>query len=334
MQINNNPETGVAPTVEDPQVTVQANVTEQILDISEVEGLVTYSYLLSKGFTIAKLKANRSIKEKSVKDKMKSLKKFGQLIPATFVTGIDAVKQGLEIVDFFTDFDCDPNKAIVVIDGQHRLVAHYRLLNEKAKEGEVKYNKEFFLMPTLNPEAAISCQLCEVNTITTPWDGTDFGHAAITMIDSNEELPALEYVAELTGEGCSLPAASCYATFSDKINKPCLIKAIDGKIADILKDSENIEYGKKIRSAVKSVFSASFINGRTLPNWIVSKWSNRKADKDSFIESMTKFFESLSRPDADAIEKQKGTRGGETKETLVNRALDAAYNKFVASGKE
>lgn len=327
--INNNmgniPETGQS---------VEAVAPEgvQTLSAQQVIQVVTLSYLLEKDYKIAKLKANRSIKEKAVKSKMKSLKKYGQLIPATYVMGDVAVKQGLEIVDFFTDEGIDPveyNKAIVIIDGQHRLEAHMRLLKVKPLEGEEKYNRDYFLMPTLNPEAAVTNQLCEVNTITTPWDGRDFGHAAITMIDSEEELPALDYVAELTGQGCSLPAASCYATFTDKISKSCLVRAIDGKVADILKDSSNLEYGKKVRDAAQNVFSASFINGRVLPNWIVSRFNNRENSKKEIIDSIVNFFKCLTRPEIEAIEKIKGTRGGDTKETLINRALNKQFDAFL-----
>lgn len=308
----------------------------QTLNAKQVIQVVTLNNLLENGYKVAKLKANRSIKEKAVKSKMKSLKKYGQLIPATYVMGDVAVEQGLEIIDFSTNEEIDVNdlnKTIVIIDGQHRLEAHMRLLKVKPLEGEEKYNKEYFLMPTLNPEAAISNQLCEVNTITTPWDGSDFGHAAITMIDSEEELPALEFVAELTGQGCSLPAASCYATFTDKISKSCLVRAIDGKITDVLKDSSNLEYGKKVREAAKDTFSQAFINGRTLPNWIVARYNNREGSKNEFISSVVEFFNSLTRPEVEAIEKLKGTRGGDTKETLINRALNKQFDAFLKSNK-
>lgn len=353
--IYNNPDQDVAPKKEESQangnIINNSNYSEmdenkegvqseenaapqepQKFTISQVDQLVRLSWLLQHGYIIAKLKANRTIKDKSVRAKMKSLKKYGQLIPATYVTGAEATEQGLELINFFTEKELESEeyeKAIVIIDGQHRLKAHINLLKEKPAEGEEKYNKDYVLMPTLNPEAAISNQLCEINSITTPWDGSDFGHAAITMIDSEEELPALEYVAELTGKGCSLPAASVYATFTDKINKSVLIRAIDGSINDILKEQTNLEYGKKIRTAVEKVFDESFVNGRLLPNWIQSKFNDRPNSKEEFVNSIVAFFATIDRQGAKQIEKLKGSRGGETKETLVNRKLSAMYAEFL-----
>lgn len=354
-QNHNNPDQEVAPMEEESQANGNSfiNTNTQSMDensesvqseenaapqepqkftISQVGHLVRLSWLLQHGYIIAKLKANRTIKDKSVRAKMKSLKKYGQLIPATYVTGAEATEQGLELINFFTEKELESEeyeKAIVIIDGQHRLKAHINLLKEKPAEGEEKYNKDYVLMPTLNPEAAISNQLCEINSITTPWDGSDFGHAAITMIDSEELLPALEYVAELTGKGCSLPAASVYATFTDKINKSVLIRAIDGSINDILKEQTNLEYGKKIRTAVEKVFDESFVNGRLLPNWIQSKFNDRPNSKEEFVNSIVAFFATIDRQGAKQIEKLKGSRGGETKETLVNRKLSAMYAEFL-----
>ena len=49
------------------------------------------------------------------------------------------------------------------------------------------------------------------------------------------------------------------------------------------------------------------------------------------IDNLVDFFSSLSKEKAEQIEKAKGQRGGDTKETIINRLLNKFYEQFTQS---
>ena len=53
--------------------------------------------------------------------------------------------------------------------------------------------------------------------------------------------------------------------------------------------------------------------------------------KVSVIDNLVDFFSSLSKEKAEQIEKAKGQRGGDTKETIINRLLNKFYEQFTQS---
>ena len=48
-------------------------------------------------------------------------------------------------------------------------------------------------------------------------------------------------------------------------------------------------------------------------------------------DNLFKFFSSLNKEKAEQIEKAKGQRGGDTKETIINRLLNNFYEQFTQS---
>ena len=95
--------------------------------------VLTLAVLASKGFKIARLSGNRKFDEKVVKSKMKSMKKNGMLVPAIIVDAKEAIKAGLEIVDFGTGeiiSAADAEYYVVLVDANHRYQAHLNLLKE------------------------------------------------------------------------------------------------------------------------------------------------------------------------------------------------------------
>ena len=316
------------------------NVAEQAASVNEQKDFVkmekvlqvlSLAVLQSKGVKIARLEGNRDLNEKAVKAKMKSMKQYGQLVPAIIVDAATARKQGLKVVDFSTGEEVtEQNEAfyVVLLDANHRYEAHLRLMaaNDKVKEEADKYTGEFYLVYSLCPAVAIDKALAEINIATTPWKGADFVKGAKMMVDA--ELPVLDAIAEATSEGMSLDAASKVFLFNGKVNKSVLVRAINGSIDECLLNTSGLERGRRILEAAKGSFGSDFLNSRTLIDWVISIYENTDdADKGKFTDDMVSFLAGIKREDAEPLEKAKGKRGGQSKDTIINEGLNALWAK-------
>ncbi len=200
--------------------------------------IISFTALQNEGMKIAKLAANRNIRTKVVAEKMKSLKVHGQEIPAVIVEATSAIEQGYAILDFETNAPVTPEQAaeyVVIVDGAHRFQAHLELL----KDSKANYAGEFYFIYPLNEDQKVGQLLAEINTCTTPWKGGDYAIGASMIV--HEDLPVLNFITELAKKGCSLRAASEWATLTDTITKGVIVKAMNGKIDDSLKFMDNGE---------------------------------------------------------------------------------------------
>jgi len=279
------------------------------------------------GKRIAKLAGNRDQDLKIVKSKKASMIDNGLLIPAIIVDAIDAINQGLDVVDFWTNEPITEANAadyVVLVDAGHRFKAHMELLSEG-----VGYDKEFYLMYPLNTTMSIAKMLAVINTVTNLWKGKDLGNGAMMIVKEN--LPLLIAICELTKRGYSLDAAVKWLTFQNKINKTVLANAMDGKINDCLRFTTGIERGLRLRDAAKVTLDESVLKTRILPDWLITKYDNAvDANKVLIIKTLEDFFKSLKRSDAKLIEEAKGKRGETTKEQVIYTKLDELFNAFVA----
>ena len=292
--------------------------------------IMTLTELANNGVKIARLAGNRDLNEKAVKAKMKSMREYGQLVPAIIVDASIALEQELKVVDFITgETVADAENYVVLLDANHRYEAHLRLLkgNETAKPEE-HYKGEFYFVYSLNPSVGVDKALAEINIATTPWKGADYVKGVKMMVE--EELPTLDFVSDLTNMGYSLDAASKWATFGSKINKAVLVKAINGNIDDVLKKSNGINRGRTLVEAARKSFSAEFLKSRTLIDWIVAKYEDTDdTEKATFTKDMSRFLSNVQRENAEKIEKAKGTRGGKTKETIIYEELNILWKKHM-----
>ncbi len=292
--------------------------------------ILTLSELNEKGVKVARLAGNRDLNEKAVKAKMKSMREYGQLVPAIIVDASTAIKNGLEVVDFTTGEEIkDGNNYVVLLDANHRFEAHSRLLEENKKvEPDKLYKGEFYFVYSLNPSVSIEKTLAEINIATTPWKGADYVKGVTMMIE--EELPTLDFVSDLTTMGYSLDAASKWATFGSKINKTVLVRAINGNIDDVLKKSNGINRGRILVEAARKSFSAEFLKSRTLIDWIIGKYEDTDdTEKAAFTNDMSRFLSNVQRENTEKIEKAKGTRGGKTKEIIIYEELNILWKNHM-----
>ena len=263
--------------------------------------VIALSTLLERGFKIARLSGNRNFDEKVVKAKMKSMKANGMLVPA------------------------------IIVDANHRYKAHLNLLEaNKELKDEEKYKGEFYLIYALNEEIAVSRMFSEINICTNPWKGGDFPKGA--KMACKEELPLLDFIVELTEQGYPLPTASKWGTFKAGITKEIMADAMAGKISDKLRKTNGLERGRRLLKAVAEHLSKEILKSRILIDWIIYQYDEADDDqKGATIDNLFKFFSSLNKEKAEQIEKAKGQRGGDTKETIINRLLNNFYEQFTQS---
>ena len=295
--------------------------------------VLTLAVLASKGIKIARLSGNRNFDEKVVKAKMKSMKANGMLVPAIILDAMKVIEAGLEIVDFETGeiiSAADAARYVVLADANHRYKAHLNLLEaNKDLKDEEKYKGEFYLIYALNEEIAVSRMFSEINVCTNPWKGGDFTKGAKMVC--KEPLPVLDFIEKLTDEGYPLPTASKWATFKGDITKKIMADAMAGKISDKLRKTNGLERGRRLLKAAEHL-SKEILKSRTLIDWIIYQYDEADDDqKGATIDNLVKFFSSLNKEKAEQIEKAKGQRGGDTKETIINRLLNNFYEQYTQS---
>lgn len=284
--------------------------------------------LLNDGKKVAKLAGNRDFKEQIIKQKQQSLKETGLLIPAVIIPASKAIEEGLEIVDFETGEVVTAENAgqyVVLVDANHRYKAH---LENKIKCKD--YKRVFYFMYPLNEELTVTKMLSEINIATNPWDGADFGKGA-ALVNKDKETPMLAAINKLTAKGYSLSAASKWLTFSNKINKEVMAKAMNGNVPDILKDDKRMKKGEELLEAAGKVFSDKFLSSRILIDWIISKYDEANVNEENLVElkaKLIRMFSEMTRQEADDITGSKGTKGGDTKETIINQKLNAKFDNL------
>ena len=182
----------------------------------------------------------------------------------------------------------------------------------------------------MNEEIAVSRMFSEINVCTNPWKGGDFTKGAKMVC--KEPLPVLDFIEKLTDEGYPLPTASKWATFKGDITKKIMADAMAGKISDKLRKTNGLKRGERLLKAASEHLSKEVLKSRTLIDWAIKEYEEADDEqKVSVINSLVGFFSSLNKEKAEQIEKAKGQRGGDTKETIINRLLNNFYEQFTQS---
>ena len=106
-----------------------------------------------------------------------------------------------------------------------------------------------------------------------------------------------------------------------------MVNAMNGQISDELRKDYRVEDGRRLLASAMKSFPEKFLTSRILPDWINSKLNEYSGTKAEFFKEMNTFLSSLGRVQGDKINDLKGKRGGDTKETLVNRELTSLWTK-------
>lgn len=289
---------------------------------------ITLAMLRAEGKKIAFIDGNRIPKDKNILNKRKSLSEHGQLVPAIIMDASVVNGAGLELVDAVTLKPISNEELenyVVILDGQHRFIAWC-----KNEEEGVKNKGDFFLMYPLNSDPTPQEVLSEANIATDMWSGGDYGRGALLM-NVGEDLPLLVAINELTALGSPLSTACKWFTFKDGgITKELLAKAMTGNIDKKLKNTANLERGKRLLEAAKKAFSIAFLFKRYLIDFLVEKYeSANDPDKARTMDQLVDFLSGLERSKVEALEKAKGTKGDTTKEQVILDLLNQYYSDFL-----
>lgn len=289
---------------------------------------ITLAMLRAEGKKIAFIDGNRIPKDKNILNKRKSLSEHGQLVPAIIMDASVVNGADLELVDAITLKPISNEELenyVVILDGQHRFIAWC-----KNEEEGVKNKGDFFLMYPLNSDPTPQEVLSEANIATDMWSGGDYGRGALLM-NVGEDLPLLVAINELTALGSPLSTACKWFTFKDGgITKELLAKAMTGNIDKKLKNTANLERGKRLLEAAKKAFSIAFLFKRYLIDFLVEKYeSANDPDKARTMDQLVDFLSGLERSKVEALEKAKGTKGDTTKEQVILDLLNQYYNDFL-----
>lgn len=289
---------------------------------------ITLAMLRAEGKKIAFIDGNRIPKDKNILNKRKSLSEHGQLVPAIIMDASVVNGAGLELVDAVTLKPISNEELenyVVILDGQHRFIAWC-----KNEEEGVKNKGDFFLMYPLNSDPTPQEVLSEANIATDMWSGGDYGRGALLM-NVGEDLPLLVAINELTALGSPLSTACKWFTFKDGgITKELLAKAMTGNIDKKLKNTANLERGKRLLEAAKKAFSIAFLFKRYLIDFLVEKYESADdSDKAITMDQLVDFLSGLDRSKVEALEKAKGTKGDTTKEQVILDLLNQYYNDFL-----
>lgn len=288
--------------------------------------------LKESGKKIARLIGNRELDEKIIKSKMKSMKKCGMLVPALIVDAANLVPK-FELSDLETGEEITSDNAndyVVLVDANHRYVAHQRLLKENANLNiEDQYAGEFYMIYALNDNVPVTEMLSEVNVATNPWKGAGYLSGALLLNDEND-VPLLVEMNKLIKQGYSLSTASKILTFSPKINKAMLVRAMNGTIDEALSNTSGIDRGNRIKTAVLKHFDEKFFKTRLLIDWIISKYdAATDEEKANLVDKIVTFFSAnILDEEAQDIMKSKGSRGSDTKEHITNEKLNKLFKQY------
>lgn len=272
------------------------------------------SITINKDTKVAKLKANRPIDEKIVKKYKESLKEYGLLAPALYM---DASEVEAEIVDFKTEEPiANKDGYIVLIEGCHRFQAHLELV-EKGNE----YEKVFKAVKPVNDVDALKA-LAQVNTITTKWTTGDIARGADAINPNAPRL--LKEIVELMSRGYSLNAASLWLTFTRKVTKEDIDKALNGDYSQLLHNEAEIDRRKMVLKSAEDKFGINLCKTRTmLAEWVSDKYIfTEDANKPTFADDMITFIDSI-KEDLNSI---KGKRGGRSKAELIKQRLNELWD--------
>lgn len=282
----------------------------------------------SKGLKIARLSDARAIRKEVVDKKKASMKAFGQLQQAIVAEASEALAQGLQMTDFADDTiqvtEQNANDYMVILEGNHRYAAFLEL----QKEGD--NTVEFYFQFALNAKCQISRMVLEMNICTTPWHGKDYVASAIMKV--GDRIPALSFIYELTSKGYSLPSASLWATGA-KLGSKDIMKVTDNDICPALVNDRDLLARKAIHNSAKSKFTKEdILKGRGIPEWIqIRKSGTPDEEIPGFNDKMKAFFDTLTDEQIKGLQSIQGKRGGETRESLLNKQLTELYTEFCKS---
>ena len=226
------------------------------------------------------VKGNRPVNVRTVKQKEKSMKAYGQLTPITVTDGEKVIQMGGRLMDLKGREipNEDAEKYYAVLDGQHRLVAYQNL--------QLDLN-DLVICEPLNAELSITEVIAQMNICTTVWKKSDYMAAPAMMLQEANEV--FDFAMFLHSKACPLSTISLWCFGKKSLQAKDLVECLNTK-------------------KLPEIFEDKFLMNRYLIDFITKQW---KPDEDFevFTAEMERKINDLTRDQADQIMNPHKTEG-------------------------
>lgn len=291
--------------------------------------------LKALGFKYGKLKINRSIKDRALAAKKKSIEITNGLIsPCLVVSARQCKKEGLGFCSFDDDKEFDEkveniDKILIIVDGQHRFEA-IKKLNEK-KAPERGYECYFYL--PLNQNAKTIPILRESNVATAPWKGGDYLTNLLLTAPRGIDMTMLIWVKERFKD-CGDTASWLWATLDNGriYTKSQMVKASSKpELLEKMADMNNFENGKKLYEAAQNKLGDNLVKLKVVPQTFIdiSKKLQAKRGMDEVTGILVDFIKQISDDSVAAIQGYKRDDKA-SKDVKIEKKLNELWSEFEA----
>ena len=246
------------------------------------------------------VKGNRPVNVRTVKQKEKSMKAYGQLTPITVTDGEKVIQMGGRLMDLKGREipNEDAEKYYAVLDGQHRLVAYQNL--------QLDLN-DLVICEPLNAELSITEVIAQMNICTTVWKKSDYMAAPAMMLKEDNEV--FDFAMFLHGKACPLSTISLWCFGKKTLQAKDLVECLNTKkLPEIFEDKTWFRSSIRWFKAAQGKFKDKFLMNRYLIDFITKQW---KPDEDFevFTAEMERKINDLTRDQADQIMNPHKTEG-------------------------
>ena len=238
------------------------------------------------------VKGNRPVNVRTVKQKEKSMKAYGQLTPITVTDGEKVIQMGGRLVDLkgHEISNEDAGKYYAVLDGQHRLVAYQNL--------ELDLN-DLVICEPLNAELSITEVIAQMNICTTVWKKSDYMAAPAMMLKEANEV--FDFAMFLHGKACPLSTISLWCFGKNTLQAKDLVECLNTKqLPKVFEDETWFRSSSRWYKAAQGKFKDKFLMNRYLIDFII-KQQNPDEDFEQFTVEMEQKINALTRDQADQI---------------------------------
>ena len=238
------------------------------------------------------VKGNRPVNIRTVKQKEKSMKAYGQLTPITVTDGEKVIQMGGRLMDLkgFEIPNEDAGKYYAVLDGQHRLIAYQNLGMNMS---------DLVICEPLNAELSIAEVIAQMNICTTTWKGTDYMAApAMTLSKTND---VFEFAVQLRSKGFPLATISQWCTGTNSLKPKDLVNCVkSGELPKILQSETWYQRSIRWYEAAQEKFSDSFLSKKYLITYIIMQYNNA-ADPVAYCHQIEQALKKLTPAQATEI---------------------------------
>lgn len=339
-QVEDKPQVNSEPTAQEAAEAIDGD--DEVVDEKKIpQGknllsnfkIYSMTKLKALGFKFGKLKINRSIKDRALAAKKKSIEiAEGLISPCLVVSARKCKDEGVGFC-FFDDSAIDEKKEnlekiLIIVDGQHRFEA-IKKLNEKKNASERGYECYFYL--PLNQNAKTISILRESNVATAPWKGGDYLTNLLHTAPRDIDLSMLLWVQERF-EDCGDTASWLWATLDPSriYSKSQMVKASSKPdILEKMAKKNNFENGKKLYEAALDKFGENVVKLKVVPlSFIdISKNLQAKRGMDEVTEILVEFIKQIQKESVNDIQSFKRDDKG-SKDVKIEKKLNELWKAF------